>query len=171
MEKQALIADITDNLRRVFQAVHEYSKKVEHTTGLTSPQLWAIKMLAEGVPMMVSEIANRMYLHPATVVGVLNRLEIRGLVKRTRSTTDRRVVWVELTPQGKSLVASAPEVAQGLLIVGLEKTPLSGLTQINSGLRRLVTFLKAEDSLPHLILSQEVSLPLKKKGSKQNVTT
>lgn len=168
MEKQELIAGITDNLRRVFQAIHAYSKKVEHTTGLTSPQLWAIKILAEGCPMMVSEIANRMYLHPATVVGILNRLESHAMVKRTRSTTDRRVVWVELTPYGKRLVASAPEVAQGLLIVGLEKTPQGGLAQINSGLKRLVKFLGAEDSLPHLILSQEVSLPLKRKRSKQN---
>lgn len=167
MEKHVLIAEITDNLRRVFQSIHEYSKKVEHATGLTSPQLWAIKILAEGVPMMVSEMAARMYLHPATVVGVLNRLESRGLIKRTRSKKDRRIVWVELTLKGKKLIASAPEVAQGLLIVGLEKTPSRGLTQINNGLKRLAQFLKTEDSLPKLILSEEVSLPLLRKGSKK----
>lgn len=33
-------------------------KKVEHATGLTSPQLWAIKILAEAAPMMVSELAQ-----------------------------------------------------------------------------------------------------------------
>jgi MarR family transcriptional regulator, organic hydroperoxide resistance regulator len=163
MEKSKLIADTIDNLRRVFQAIQEYSKKVEHTTGLTSPQLWAIKVLAEGAPMMVSELARRMYLHPATVVGVLTRLESHDLIKKTRSKEDRRIVWVELTSKGNDLVAAAPEVAQGLLVVGLEKTPLSGLKEINKGLKKLVSILGADGTLPHLILSQEVSLPLKRK--------
>ena len=79
MEQSELIADTIDNLRRVFQVIQEYSKKVEHTTGLTSPQLWAIKVLAEAAPVMVSELARRMYLHPATVVGILTRLESHGL--------------------------------------------------------------------------------------------
>jgi len=168
MDQSELIADTIDNLRRVFQVIQEYSKKVEHTTGLTGPQLWAIKVLAESAPMMVSELARRMYLHPATVVGVLTRLESHELIKRTRSKEDRRVVWVELTPKGKNLVAAAPEVAQGLLVMGLEKTPLSGLKEVNKGLKQLVSILGAEGTLPRLILSQEVSLPLKrKKGAKQ----
>ena len=168
MDQSELIADTIDNLRRVFQVIQEYSKKVEHTTGLTSPQLWAIKLLAGSAPMKVSELARRMYLHPATVVGVLTRLESHGLIKKTRSKEDRRVVWVELTPEGKGLVAAAPEVAQGLLVVGFEKTPIGGLKEINKGLKRLVSILGADGTLPRLILSQEVSLPLKrKKGPNQ----
>ncbi len=171
MNQAELIADAIDNLRRVIRVVQEYSKKVEHTTGLTSPQLWAIKVLAEAAPMMVSELASRMYLHPATVVGVLTRLETHGLIKKTRSQEDRRIVWVELTAKGKNLVASAPEVAQGLLVVGLEKIPLKGLKEINKGLKQLATILGVEGTLPSLILSPEVSLPLKRKGSKQNLIT
>ena len=168
MDQSELIAETIDNLRRVFQVIQEYSKKVEHSTGLTGPQLWAIKTLAESAPMMVSELARHMYLHPATVVGVLTRLESHGLIKRTRSKEDRRIVWVELTPKGKNLVAAAPEVAQGLLVMGLEKTPLSGLKEINKGLKRLVSILGAEGTLPRLILSREVSLPIKrKKGTTQ----
>jgi MarR family transcriptional regulator, organic hydroperoxide resistance regulator len=163
MDQTELIADAIDNLRRVFQVIQEYSKKVERSTGLTSPQLWAIKVLTETAPMMVSELASRMYLHPATVVGVLNRLESHGFIKRTRSDEDRRIVWIELTPKGKALVASAPEVAQGLLVVGLEKIPLKELRVINKGLKRLVTILGAEGTLPRLILSEEISLPLKRK--------
>jgi MarR family transcriptional regulator, organic hydroperoxide resistance regulator len=163
MNQSELIADTIDDLRRVFQVIQEHSKLVEHSTGLTSSQLWAIKILAGSAPMMVSELARRMYLHPATVVGILTRLEAHGLIMRTRSEEDRRVVWVDLTPQGKDLVAAAPEVAQGLLVVGMEKTPLSGLKEINKGLKRLVSILGAEGTLPHLILSDEVSLPLKRK--------
>jgi DNA-binding MarR family transcriptional regulator len=168
MDQPALIAEAINDLRRVFQVIQEYSKEVEHTTGLTSSQLWAIKVLAEGAPMIVSELARRMYLHPATVVGILDRLESHDLIKRTRSKEDRRVVWVELTLKGNKLVANAPEVAQGLLAMGLEKTSLRELKEINKGLKRLVSILGAEGTLPRLILSQEISLPLKRKKSRAN---
>ncbi len=54
MSKAKMVADLIDNLRRVFQAVNEYSKKAERETGLTGPQLWAIKVLAEAAPIKVS---------------------------------------------------------------------------------------------------------------------
>src|SRR5512135_2604354 len=112
-KKSEAVAEIVDNLRRVFQVVNEQSKRAEHETGLTGPQLWAIKTIAQEAPIMVSEIARRMYLHPATVVGILDRLEKQELVVRIRSTEDRRIVRVELTGKGKSLVRKSPEVAQG----------------------------------------------------------
>jgi DNA-binding MarR family transcriptional regulator len=125
--RSAAVAEIVNNLRRVFQVVNVQSKKAEKGTGLTGPQLWAIKTIAQEAPIMVSEIARRMYLHPATVVGILDRLEKQELVVRNRSTKDRRVVRVELTGQGRALVKEAPEVAQGLLVAGLEKLGASKL--------------------------------------------
>ncbi|MCP6657839.1 MarR family transcriptional regulator, partial [Klebsiella pneumoniae] len=87
------------------------------------PQLWTIKVVAGHGPIRVSDLARRLYLHNATVVGIIDRLEALGLVQRTRSREDRRVVMVDLTEDGKNLVAQAPEVAQGLLVSGLENIP------------------------------------------------
>ena len=161
--KAKLVADMIDNIRRVFQAVNEYSKKAERETGLTSPQLWAIKVIAEGAPIKVSELARRMYLHPATVVGILDRLETRELVFRTRSKEDRRVVEIELTEQGRELLTQSPEVAQGLLVKGLETLPKEKLFQLDEGLKSLVKILGAQKIPPKLLLSPEVNLP---KGNK-----
>lgn len=153
------VAGIIDNLRRVFQVVNEYSKKAEKETGLTGPQLWAIKVISDSSPIKVSEIARRMYLHPATVVGILDRLESRGLVARTRSKEDRRVVYLDLTEQGKDLVTQAPEVAQGLLVQGLEHLPMDELLNIAKGLDRLVEILGAQEIPPKLFLSPGFNVP------------
>ncbi|MGA2151894.1 MAG: MarR family transcriptional regulator [Geobacteraceae bacterium] len=161
--KSKLVADMIDNIRRVFQAVNEYSKKAERETGLTSPQLWAIKVIAESAPIKVSELARRMYLHPATVVGILDRLEGRELVLRTRSKEDRRVVEIDLTEQGRELLTNSPEVAQGLLVKGLETLPKEKLFQLDEGLKSLVKILGAQKIPPKLLLSPEVNLP---KGNK-----
>jgi MarR family transcriptional regulator, organic hydroperoxide resistance regulator len=160
-EKNDTVAEIIDNIRRVFQVVNEHSKQAEHKTGLTGPQLWAIKTIAQGAPIMVSEIAMRMHLHPATVVGILDRLETHGLVRRVRSTEDRRVVRVELSGKGEDLVKRAPEVAQGLLVSGLEQLKTKNLKTIAAALDQLVEILGAQRIPPKLILSPEVNKPVK----------
>jgi DNA-binding MarR family transcriptional regulator len=143
--------------------VNEQSKKAERETGITGPQLWAIKVIGDLSPVRVSDLASRMYLHPATVVGILDRLELRGLVKRVRSKDDRRVVKVELTDDGKKIVTKAPQVAQGLLVAGLEGLPIKKLNEIASALEELVHILGAQELPPQLILSTEVNLPKRNK--------
>jgi len=162
-EKNNQVAEIIDNIRRVFQAVNEHSKRAEKDTGITGPQLWAIKTIAEFAPIKGAELARRMYLHPTTIVGILDRLEARELVVKTRSKVDRRIVEVELTEQGKALVASAPEVAQGMLVKGLETLPKDKLLRISDSLDELVRILGVKEAAPRLILSPEVNLPPKKK--------
>jgi MarR family transcriptional regulator, organic hydroperoxide resistance regulator len=161
--KSSIVSEIIDNIRRAFQVVNEQSKKAKRETGLTGPQLWAIKTIAELSPVRVSDLARRMYLHPATVVGILNRLESQGLIKRSRTNDDRRVVNVELTDVGNALVAKAPQVAQGLLVAGLEELPLEKLQEIAAGLQELVHILGAQELPPQLLLSQEVNLPKRQK--------
>jgi DNA-binding MarR family transcriptional regulator len=172
-DKSQQIAEIVDNLRRVFQVVHGQSKKAERETGLTSPQLWTIKVIAEAESIRVSDLARRIYLHPATTVGILDRLEKKGLVSRTRSEEDRRVVYVALTQAGLDIVEKAPQVAQGLLVTGLEKLSALNLKKIDDGLGQMVSILGAQEIPPQLILSPEVNqpeAPLKKKvGRKKKV--
>jgi DNA-binding MarR family transcriptional regulator len=161
-QKPATIAGIIDDIRRVFQVVHEQSRKAEKATGLTSPQLWALKTIAQESPIMVSDIARRMYLHPATVVGILDRLEKQNLVIRVRSIDDRRIVRVELTAKGRTLRKKAPEIAQNLLVGGLEKLPQRNLNKIASSMKQIVGMLGAQDKPVHLILSPEVNWPQNK---------
>lgn len=157
------IHEAIDNVRRVFQAINENSKRAERDTGLTGPQLWAIKIISESAPIRVCDLAHRMYLHPATVIGILDRLEAQDLVVRVRSKDDRRAVEVALSNRGKYLVIQAPEVAQGLLVAGLEKLPLKTLKNISDGLQKMVEILGAQELPPLLIHSHEVNLPNQKR--------
>ncbi|TRZ85167.1 MarR family transcriptional regulator [bacterium] len=160
--KAMVVAEIIDDIRRIFQVVNEQSKKAKRETGLTGPQLWAIKMIGELFSVRVSDLAARMYLHPATVVGILNRLELQGLINRTRTNEDRRVVKVTLTDAGNAIVVKAPQVAQGLLVAGLEVLPLKKLQDTSDSLEELVRILGAQELPPRLILSPEINLRKRK---------
>ena len=164
MTKAATVAEIINNIRRMFQVFNDYSKKAKRETGLTGPQLWAIKIIAENAPVKVSELARLMFVRPATVVGILDRLEKKGLAARTRSREDRRVVTVELTQAGKDLVNQAPEVVQGHLVKGLETLSAHRLLLIEDGMEQLVTILGAQEIPPKLILAREEAMLQTKKG-------
>jgi DNA-binding MarR family transcriptional regulator len=153
------IADVLNNLRRVFKVVHQYSKRAEKVGGMTGPQVWAMKVIAESAPIRVTDLARRMYLHASTVVGILDRLEQHALVTRTRSKEDHRVVTVSLTAKGRDTVSNVPQIAQGLLLKGLKELSDKDLQITSEGLRQLVGILGVEGMPPPLLLSPEVNTP------------
>jgi DNA-binding MarR family transcriptional regulator len=153
------ISGVFDNLRRVIQVVYGYSNRAKRIGGLTGPQLWAIRLLSGSKPVRVTDLARRMYLHPSTVVGILDRLEHKGLAVRERSKEDHRVVEVRLTPKGDATIAKAPPVVQGLLLEGLEGLSESELGVVSEGLELLVGILGAQRMPPQLLFSPEVNLP------------
>jgi DNA-binding MarR family transcriptional regulator len=57
----------------------------------------------EGLPC--GEIANRMITRDPDVTRLLDRLEKRGLVLRSRESKDRRLVLTRITPEGLELLA------------------------------------------------------------------
>ena len=161
--KEVAVAGVIDDIRRIFQVLTEQSRKIEYETSLTGPQLWVVKILKETSPMKVSDLARRMYLHPATMVGLLDRLEAKCLVKRARSEKDRRVVFIDLTEKGRELEINSPEVVQNLLVGGLEKLTAQELKVISDGLERVVTILGAKDAPPQLIMSAGINAPKRRR--------
>ena len=151
-KKKREIDEAINNLRRIFQAVNQHSRSAERETELTGPQLWALQILAVSAPMRLSELAGRMYLRPATVVGIVDRLEAKGLASRTRSTEDRRAVALALTEKGEQMVAKAPQVAQVMLLRGLNALPEEQLAAVVEGIKLLVRILEAEELTPQPLL-------------------
>jgi DNA-binding MarR family transcriptional regulator len=64
----------------------------------------------EGLPC--GEIANRMITRDPDITRLLDRLERRGLIARSRETRDRRMVTARITPPGLKLLARLDEPVQ-----------------------------------------------------------
>jgi len=52
-----------------------------------------------------SDLSRELVMHRSNVTGLIDRLEQRGLVRRTEVAGDRRIYNVALTPQGRSTIA------------------------------------------------------------------
>jgi DNA-binding MarR family transcriptional regulator len=133
-------------IRRLARATEIRSRHIDRTLGLTLPQLvvlGCVRDLGEGTGRAIAGEAD---LSPATVVGILDKLEAKGLVVRQRSTDDRRIVRTRLTVSGEALLAEAPaplgdafERAYAHLAPGDRKSILEAFRQVAD--------LVAEDAL------------------------
>lgn len=66
----------------------------------------------EGLPC--GEIAARMITRDPDITRLLDRLEKRGLISRSRETKDRRTVVARITPDGLKLLARLDEPVQAV---------------------------------------------------------
>ena len=71
---------------------------------LTYGQLRALATLGREREMTAGQLAKSADLNPATVTAMLDDLEAANVVQRHRSTEDRRVCNVSLTPEGWKLL-------------------------------------------------------------------
>jgi DNA-binding MarR family transcriptional regulator len=82
--------------------------------GLTYPQYVVLLVLWETDGLSVKQLGERLYLDSGTLTPLLKRIESAGLVTRTRSSRDERVVEIRLTPLGKKLKQKARAVPSAL---------------------------------------------------------
>jgi DNA-binding MarR family transcriptional regulator len=146
---------IVQGLRRIVKALHAYSQQVRSVYGLTGPQLWALKTLQRAGTMPVGHLAARLAVHQSSISMLLDRLEKRGLIRRIRSTPDRRIVRVALTKRGLATVAGAPEAAQGRLLHALGAMSPAELQRLHRAVERLVTAMEATDVKARFFYSDE----------------
>ncbi len=86
-----------------------------------------------------------MSLSQATVTTIIDRLEKRGYVARTRSDSDKRVVHTLLTEAGREAVDTAPTPLQEAFSVRFEQLHHWEQSLILSALQRVAAMMDADD--------------------------
>jgi DNA-binding MarR family transcriptional regulator len=112
----------TDHSRRLAKADYEalaqfryvlrkfmgFSEDAARAAGLTAQQHQAL-LAIHGFPgrerVVIGELAERLNVRHHSVVGLIDRLSAKALVRRRRDALDRRRVLIELTAKGRSLLA------------------------------------------------------------------
>ena len=112
----------TDNLQSEGQLIYAVSAIVRKTSdralaplGLSVSQAPVLAVLREAKrPIMITEVARRLFLETPSVTTMIDRLSERGLVERIKDPKDRRKTLVALTRRGKHLVESIREPGRQL---------------------------------------------------------
>ncbi|HMA06844.1 MAG TPA: MarR family transcriptional regulator, partial [Ramlibacter sp.] len=102
------------------------SSQIEHEfepSGLTNAQWLPLLKLSMGASSTPAELARECHLDAGGMTRLLDRLETKGLVRRVRSSEDRRVVNLELTDPGREAAKHIPAI-----LCGVQNAHMRGFT-------------------------------------------
>ena len=139
------VKEIVWLIRRLMQVSYLYNKELNKTYQVSAPQLSSLLALYENGPMPPSQIAKYIMVNSSTVTGIIDRLEQKGLVERSRISHDRRVITIALTERGKALAKNAPPPIQKKIVDGLKRLPPDETEQIVQALTKLTYMLDVQD--------------------------
>lgn len=112
---------IVQALRQISQCMDMNSRYLHVFAQTTMPQLACLEELLSNGNLTISALAKKLYLSSGAIVGIIDRLEEKDMVKRVRSATDRRAVFVEITRKGSEFVKDNPHILHNRLKKTLDK--------------------------------------------------
>lgn len=136
---------IVETILYLYTEGRRLTKEIAARHGLTGPQLTVVKMLEALGDLPLSRLSEKIRAQNSTVTGIVDRMEREGLVVRTRSEVDRRVVHIQLTAKGQRLardvkVEPISVFREGLSTLTADETRelLRILMKVASQVKRLV---------------------------------
>ncbi len=99
----------------LFERIEGLEKRLRQFQGrtlkeahLTPPQYFVLSLLSEQDGRPFKELAAALGCTPATVTGIVDTMEKKGLVARRPNPADRRSLLVQMTEKGKTLLKDTP---------------------------------------------------------------
>jgi DNA-binding MarR family transcriptional regulator len=132
--RAAALSDSVEMLHQIFQAVDLFSRQTLRDFGVTGPQIWALRTIAQEEVLNMGDLARRMHLHKSTASGIIDRLEAGKLVTRERASQDGRVMEIRLTSKGRAILAKAPEPPRSKAARGLGRLSEDQLESVRASL-------------------------------------
>jgi DNA-binding MarR family transcriptional regulator len=114
LSRNELIGEFIAAIRASQTATELLDHSVAEYLGIDHTAYRCLDILDQEGPMTAGRLAERARLSPGAMTALLDRLEDKGLARRTRDSEDRRRVLVEVTPELRKraeLLYGAPEEA------------------------------------------------------------
>ncbi len=125
-------------IRRLQASLLRHIDKRFRPYELTALQWGPLLLLAQNKGDTAAALARALEIDTGAMTRMLDRLEAKNLVRRTRSTGDRRVLHLELTTEGHRVVEQVPHVLADVLNLHLQGFSSAEIQQLLGFLRRLL---------------------------------
>lgn len=110
-------------LFRLWRASHTRTAETLKTIDLTTATFGVLNALGGRDGVIQQQLSADMAIDPSAMVTLINELETKGLVERSRRPGDRRAWQVAITPKGRRTLQRAKRLA-----AEVEDAVLGGLT-------------------------------------------
>jgi DNA-binding MarR family transcriptional regulator len=99
-------------------------------------------------------LSRALFVTPANITGIVDRLETKGLVVRQRKPADRRSVVLSLTDQGRTTAGQMPDPVEARLIEGLSRLSEDELGRVEQAMDLIFNIVEAKPDMDDKGLSQ-----------------
>lgn len=106
--------------------------------GLTTAQFGILKVVQDGSDDTAAELCRRYNMDPGSMARMLDKLDEKGLIRRERSSEDRRVVRIDLTDEGRALCAQGIAAAVKTLNHSVRSFSKEELDVFKNALRQVI---------------------------------
>ena len=144
-QNQAVINELVGSIRKLVRAVYLDSMKMAKKYGLTGPQSAVLRLLANNGDLSSAALSRRLYVTPSNVTGIIDRLEKKGYVRRTRKEGDRRVTLITLTESGQQLSKRIPDPIEKKIITELADLEPQHVEILKMAMQQIVDLIDTED--------------------------
>jgi DNA-binding MarR family transcriptional regulator len=138
--KTTLEARVFVSLLRAADSLTRGAEALLKPSGLSGTQYNVLRILRGAGPegLLCREIGCRMISRDPDITRLLDRMESRGLISRTRGEKDRRVVTTRITPEGLRVLEELDAPVQELHRRQLRRLPNTELQKLSRILERVL---------------------------------
>lgn len=95
------IEDVRDTVQRMVRIIQLFERDQIKVHDFTSTQCYSLMELNKSNELTMLELSEKMNLNTSTMTRIIDKLVKRNLIERKRHSSDRRIVLVSLTEEGK----------------------------------------------------------------------
>lgn len=141
MEREELLEDLYVTTQEVGRCIKQLFIPVIRNAGLTLSQIHILWIVSEAGAIPGKDLAKKLSMTPSSVTQTTDSIVKAGWIKRRPDERDRRTVYLELTPAGKTKIEEFKQLHKNFLI--RMNTPLSDTELVND-------LAKQKKTLAHL---------------------
>jgi DNA-binding MarR family transcriptional regulator len=136
---------VLKQFRIIFRSVKKHFQVIERKCGIGGSQLWALGTVCANPGIRVSDLARTLSVHQSTASNLVEQMVRLGLIVRERDEDDQRVVRLNATARGATLIARAPQPLTGVLPDALSHLASEDLENLHRALDRLLGVMQVRD--------------------------
>lgn len=125
----------------VDHALHQRSKKMRRSMGVTGEQRLAMRLAMHAPGLSAGDLASMLHIHPSTLTGMLKRLVRGGYMKAKSDAADRRRLQLEVTSKGVKVLRETGPTIESSVANALKATSDDDIAITRAFLERLVAAL------------------------------
>jgi DNA-binding MarR family transcriptional regulator/ribosomal protein S18 acetylase RimI-like enzyme len=151
-QKSFYLFRLLQSLRQSIRAIDLHSNQLANDHKITSPQLICLNEVQGHPKISISEVSRLVHLSPSTVIGILDRLEDKNLIRKIKDDADKREIYIAITQKGTALLADMPAPFQEEFSAAFSALPSEQQHTIVQSFEQVVDLMKASniDAAPML---------------------